>query len=164
VMRLIASGGTPALGGQGDPAQRYIAPTILRDVRESAAVMGEEIFGPVLPVLPVDSVDQAIAFINAREKPLALYAFARDRRVTDRFQSETSSGGMTINHAMLHLTIPGLPFGGIGASGMGAYHGRFSMDTFSHSKAVYRRALWGEPELMYPPYEDRKLAWIRRLF
>jgi aldehyde dehydrogenase (NAD+) len=164
VMRLIASGGTLALGGQADAAQRYIAPTILREVHESAAVMREEIFGPVLPVLPVDSVEQAIAFINAREKPLALYAFAKDARVAARFEHETSSGGMTINHAMLHLTIPGLPFGGIGASGMGAYHGRFSMDTFSHRKAVYRRALWGEPELMYPPYDDRKLAWIRRLF
>ncbi|HEX5657040.1 MAG TPA: aldehyde dehydrogenase family protein [Polyangiales bacterium] len=164
VMRLIASGGTPVLGGKGDVAQRYIAPTILRDVHASSAVMHEEIFGPVLPVLPVDSVEQAIAFINAREKPLALYAFAKDAPVCERFQNETSSGGITINHAMLHLTIPGLPFGGVGASGMGAYHGQFSMDTFSHRKAVHRRALWGEPELMYPPYDDRKLAWIRRLF
>jgi aldehyde dehydrogenase (NAD+) len=164
VMKLIESGGKTLMGGHGDAALRYIAPTLLTDVSSESAVMRDEIFGPVLPILKVDSVDDAVAFINAREKPLALYAFATDDAVIRTIVADTSAGGMLVNHAMLHLTVPGLPFGGVGESGMGAYHGKHSFETFSHRKAVHRRANWGEPDFMYPPYSESKLSWIRRFF
>lgn len=98
--------------------------------------MGEEIFGPVLPVLTVDGLDGAIEFINGRDKPLALYAFTESAEVRGRLLTETSSGGVGIGLPLAHLTVSDLPFGGVGESGMGSYHGRYSMDTFSHRKAV----------------------------
>jgi aldehyde dehydrogenase (NAD+) len=164
VMKLIESGGKKLMGGHGDVALRYIAPTLLTDVPSESAVMRDEIFGPVLPILEVDSVDDAVAFINAREKPLALYAFATDDGVIEKIVANTSAGGMLVNHAMLHVTVPGLPFGGIGESGTGAYHGKHSFETFSHRKGVHRRANWGEAEFIYPPYSESKLSWIRRFF
>jgi aldehyde dehydrogenase (NAD+) len=116
-----------------------------------------------LPVLPIDSIADAIQLINARPKPLALYVFAANE-VAERAIAETRAGGVLVNHAMLHLTVPSLPFGGVGASGMGAYHGKHSFETFSHRKAVHKRATFGEPKLIYPPYSESKISWIRRLF
>jgi len=110
------------LGGTGDRATKYLAPTILRGVSWDEPIMAEEIFGPILPVIPVDSVDDAIAAINAHDKPLALYVFAEDQEVIDRVVAQTSSGGVGANVTLLHLAVPGLPFGGVGNSGMGAYH------------------------------------------
>jgi aldehyde dehydrogenase (NAD+) len=120
--------------------------------------MGEEIFGPILPVLAVDDVDEAIAFINGRDKPLALYVFGGDAATT-KVVERTSAGGVCINHAVLHVALPDLPFGGVGESGMGAYHGRASFDAFSHAKSVLRRATRPDPDLTYPPYT----AWKERL-
>ncbi len=113
-------------------AHRYIAPTVLRNVPADAPIMADEIFGPILPVLRVQDIEQAIAFVNERPKPLALYLFTSDPLVQESVLERTSSGGVTVNHALLHLTVPSLPFGGVGASGMGAYHGRASFETFSH--------------------------------
>lgn len=98
--------------------------------------MGEEIFGPVLPILTVDGLDEAIGFINDRDKPLALYAFTSDPAVRERLLTETSSGGVGLGLPLAHLTVSDLPFGGVGESGMGNYHGRYSLETFSHRKAV----------------------------
>ncbi len=160
--RLLASGDV-ATGGETDPDARYIAPTILKNVQESDPVMQEEIFGPILPVIGVPSVDAAISFVNRHPRPLALYAFARDRQVQDRIVARTSAGGTTINHVWMHLGVPELPFGGVGESGMGAYHGRHTFETFSHRRAVLRKPTLGEPPLLYPPYSDRKLRWVKRL-
>ena len=124
--------------------------------------MQEEIFGPILPVLPVADVDEAIAFVNSREKPLALYVFAQDGGVTQRLLAETSSGGAAVNATMFHVAAPGLPFGGVGPSGMGAYHGKASFDTFSHAKSVLRKSTRPDPELAYPPYTKRKERLLRR--
>lgn len=129
--------GRPAFGGEADEADLYIAPTVLQDVRPDSGVMKEEIFGPVLPVLPVDSIDEAIEFVNQRDKPLALYVFTRRQEVEDEVLSRTSSGGVCVNGTMLHTASPEMPFGGAGASGLGAYHGRHSFETFSHRKAVF---------------------------
>ncbi|MGW1465665.1 aldehyde dehydrogenase family protein [Streptomyces sp. NPDC002308] len=135
LVRLLDSGRT-VTGGAHDRATKYIAPTVLADVAPDAPVMGEEIFGPVLPILTVAGLDEAIGFINDRDKPLALYAFTESAEVRERLLAETSSGGVGIGLPLAHLTVSDLPFGGVGESGMGSYHGQYSMDTFSHRKAV----------------------------
>jgi aldehyde dehydrogenase (NAD+) len=160
--RLLASGEV-VTGGRTDPEARYIAPTILKNVRESDPVMQEEIFGPILPVIAVPDVDAAIAFVNRHSKPLALYVFSRNRAAQDRILARTSAGGSTINHIWMHMGVPKLPFGGVGDSGMGAYHGRYTFETFSHRRAVLKKPTLTEPPLLEPPYSPRKLRWIKRL-
>jgi aldehyde dehydrogenase (NAD+) len=160
--RLLDSGRV-VVGGQADRASRYLAPTVLADVPPDAPVMGEEIFGPILPVLRVRDADEAIRFVNARDKPLALYVFAGDGVIADRVIERTSSGGVTVNHTWLHLGCPELPFGGVGESGMGAYHGEASFDCFSHKKSVLRKPTLLDPPLLYPPYTETKTKWIKRL-
>ncbi|WP_327117516.1 aldehyde dehydrogenase family protein [Streptomyces sp. NBC_01341] len=132
---LLGSGRT-VTGGAHDRDEKYIAPTVLADVAPDSPVMREEIFGPVLPIVTVRGLDEAIAFINDRDKPLALYAFTQDPSVRARLLSETSSGGVGMGLPLAHLTVSDLPFGGVGESGMGNYHGRYSLETFSHRKAV----------------------------
>lgn len=160
---LLESGGVVAVGGETARAERYIAPTVLREVTADAPIMQEEIFGPLLPVLTYTDTDEAIAFVNARPKPLALYVFARDALPADRILERTSSGGAVVNHVLLHLSVRDLPFGGVGDSGMGRYHGRASFDTFSHRKSVLRKPTRYDLDLMYPPYTARKQAWLKRL-
>ena len=150
-------------GGETDLADRYIAPTILKSVKEDASVMQEEIFGPILPVISVPDIDSAIAFVNRRAKPLALYAFARDKDAQDRILANTSAGGTTINHVWLHLSVPELPFGGVGESGMGAYHGRHSFETFSHRRSVLKKPTLADLPILFPPYAAWKLRWLKRL-
>ncbi len=159
----LMAGHEVAFGGGSDPERCYVEPTVLRDVSPDAPIMQEEIFGPVLPVLPVSSVDEAIGFVNGREKPLALYLFSRDAAAEKRVLEETSSGGACINGTIMHIGNPAMPFGGVGPSGMGAYHGRFTFETFSHRKAVLRRGFRFDPKLMYPPYTRRKTDMAKRM-
>ncbi|MEU2951937.1 aldehyde dehydrogenase family protein [Streptomyces xanthochromogenes] len=137
---LLDSGRT-VTGGHTDRATKYIAPTVLADVDPKAPVMQEEIFGPILPVVTVADLDEAIAFINDRDKPLALYAFTESDHTRERLAAETSSGGLGFGLPLAHLTVSDLPFGGVGESGMGSYHGRYSIETFSHRKAVLSKPL-----------------------
>jgi len=155
--------GRIAVGGAVDIAARYIAPTILTDVDVNAPVMSEEIFGPILPVLTVDSPAEAVAFINARQKPLALYLFTGDASVREAIVGGTSSGGVSINDAVVQLSAPDLPFGGVGMAGFGRYHGRAGFELFSNMKSVLRRHLWPEPPLRTVPHSEAKLRWIERL-
>jgi aldehyde dehydrogenase (NAD+) len=161
---LLAGGGyeTTVIGGTGDRNGRYLAPTVLAGVSPEAPVMAEEIFGPILPVLTVEGVDEAIRFVNDREAPLALYAFGGSADVLDRIVDGTAAGGVTVNHALLHLAVPDLPFGGVGPSGMGAYHGKAGFDTFTHHKPVLTRPARPDPSLMYPPYTSLKQRILRR--
>lgn len=159
----LLEGADVVTGGEADVSDRYIAPTILKNVREEDAVMQEEIFGPILPVISVPSVDSATAFVNRHAKPLALYVFARDEDAQDQILAKTSAGGTTLNHVWLHLGVPTLPFGGVGESGMGAYHGRHSFETFSHRRSVLKKPRLPDPPLLFPPYSARKLRWIKRL-
>jgi len=161
LLPLLAEG-EAVTGGTSDAATRYIAPTVLTGVAADGAAMREEIFGPILPVLPVQGLDEAIAFVNARPKPLALYLFSESGGAADRVVAETSAGGMAVNETVLHLAVPGLPFGGVGESGMGAYHGRYSFRAFSHEKAVLRRRSWPDARLRYPPITRRKLGLMKR--
>ncbi|MCU7824973.1 aldehyde dehydrogenase family protein [Kitasatospora sp. DSM 101779] len=132
---LLDSGRT-VVGGGHDRAGRYLAPTVLADVSPDSPVMQEEIFGPILPVVEVADLDEAIDFVNDRDKPLALYVFSPSEETRRRLAEETSSGGLGFGLPLAHLTVSDLPFGGVGESGMGSYHGRYSIEAFSHRKAV----------------------------
>jgi coniferyl-aldehyde dehydrogenase len=146
--RVIEIGNKPSGGKQS----RMFPPTLLLDVTDEMAVMKEEIFGPILPVVTYDGLDDAIAYVNARPRPLALYFFGTaensQRRVVDR----TTSGGMLINDTILHYAQDDLPFGGIGPSGMGAYHGAEGFKTMSHAKAVFKQAQFNLADLFRPPF------------
>ncbi|KAM4845456.1 aldehyde dehydrogenase family 3 member B2-like [Thomomys bottae] len=146
--------GRVAIGGQSDESQLYIAPTVLVDVQETEPVMQEEIFGPILPLVTVRGLDEAIDFINQREKPLALYAFSNSNQVVNQVLDRTSSGSFGGNEGFIYLTLPSLPLGGVGSSGMGRYHGKFSFDTFSHQRAclLSYSGLEKFNEIRYPPY------------
>lgn len=151
--------GDIVFGGQTDAAQRYIAPTLIDNVKPEQKIMQEEIFGPVLPVLTYTYLQEAIDFVRERPRPLSLYAFTRDREKQSRVLRETISGGVCINDTMVHYSNPRLPFGGIGTSGFGRYHGRWSFDTFSNMKAVVDRSFHFDIYLRYPPYRNaQKLA------
>lgn len=151
-----------AVGGSVDPADRYVAPTVFHDVERSDEVMGQEIFGPILPIVTVSGLDDALAYIRAGDKPLALYVFSDDKTTRRRFLTETSSGGVGFDVAVAHLSVPGLPFGGVGESGMGSYHGRRSVETFSHEKSVLSKPLAPDTlGLVYPPYTSKRSSFIR---
>ncbi len=132
-------------------------------VDESMAVMQDEIFGPILPVMAYRELDDVLAFINRRERPLALYLFSNDSSAEERVLGETSSGGACINGTIMHISNAKMPFGGVGPSGMGAYHGRHSFETFSHRKAVLRRGFRLDMKLMYPPYSKTKTNMVKRM-
>jgi len=161
---LAATQGTVVTGGGSDSGSLSIEPTVIVDPRPDEPVMTEEIFGPILPVLSFSHVDQAIEFVNARPKPLALYLFSRSRDVQSRVIDRVPSGGAVINHIALHCLVPSLPFGGVGASGMGAYHGKWGFETFSHRKAVLAKTFKPDLRLVYPPYSTTAEKIMRKLF
>jgi aldehyde dehydrogenase (NAD+) len=158
-----AGQGRGVLGGPRQIGERYFPPTILADVQPDSPLMREEIFGPILPVLAVANMTEAVRFVNARPKPLALYLFSDDPGTQEHVLDETSSGGVCINDVVMQLTALGLPFGGVGPSGMGAYHGRHGFEIFSHRKAVLRRGTRLDLPIRYPPYTAEKMRWLRRL-
>ncbi|XP_058531922.1 aldehyde dehydrogenase family 3 member A2 isoform X1 [Ochotona princeps] len=162
-IQSLLEGQKIAFGGETDEATRYIAPTVLTDVDPKSKVMQEEIFGPVLPIVPVKNADEAIHFINEREKPLALYVFSHNDKLIKRMINETSSGGVVGNDVIMHFTLNSLPFGGVGYSGMGAYHGKHTFDTFSHQRSCLLKSLKGEGanKLRYPPNSQSKVEWAK---
>ncbi|HET9059206.1 MAG TPA: aldehyde dehydrogenase family protein [Acidimicrobiales bacterium] len=156
---LGSSKGTLLAGGETVAEERYIAPTLVTDVGWDDALMQEEIFGPVLPILAYDDLGEALDEVRRRDKPLTLYLYSRDPAAHDRVIASTSSGSVCVNHSAVQLAVPSLPFGGVGASGMGAYHGKAGFDAFSHTKAVLVRPAKTELALMYPPYTRLK-RWL----
>lgn len=159
----LMEGGTAVIGGETDASTRYIAPTVLLDVTPDAQIMKEEIFGPLLPVIDVASTDEAIAHINANPHPLALYLFTSDKRVAADVVNRTTAGGVTVNGTIMHFSNPNLPFGGIGESGMGGYHGKAGVRLFQHMKPVLTRGTKMDPSIAYPPYTDRKAKIFRKV-
>jgi len=149
-------GATVVVGGETDRDQKFIAPTVLCDVPTDSAVMKEEIFGPLMPIVTYKHLDEAIVFINKREKPLALYLFSYNKKNQKRVLEETSSGALVFNDCVIHHTNPNLPFGGINNSGLGSYHGKYGFDAFSHEKAILKSSAWSPFKLMLPPYTKRK--------
>ena len=162
-LRSYLEGQQPLLGGQSDAAARYLAPTVVVNPPLDSALMREEIFGPILPVLSVADMAQAVAFIRARPAPLALYAFTRDGALQRQVSEDLTAGSVCINDAIVFRVSPDLPFGGVGPSGMGRYGGWYGVETFSHMKAVMKRGFRFDVELRYPPYSATKLKWMRRL-
>nr|XP_009478627.1 PREDICTED: fatty aldehyde dehydrogenase-like [Pelecanus crispus] len=151
-----------AYGGEADEASCFIAPTILTDVSPESKVMDEEIFGPVLPILCVKSVGEAIEFINRREKPLALYVFSNNKKLIRQVILKISSGSVTASDILMHSEVLGLPFGGEGNSGMGTYHGQHSFETFSHHRSCLIKDLKMEVnKLRYPPGSQKKVDWAK---
>ncbi|XP_073267230.1 aldehyde dehydrogenase family 3 member F1 isoform X2 [Populus alba] len=147
-------------GGSMDEKNLFVEPTILVDPPLDAAMMTEEIFGPLLPIITLDKVEDSIAFINSKPKPLAIYAFTNNEKFKRRMLSETSSGSLVFNDAVIQYAADALPFGGIGESGLGKYHGKFSFDTFSHYKAVTRRSFLTDFWFRFPPWNDYKLLLL----
>ena len=160
---LDATKGTVAVGGRSHRDSLTIEPTVLVDPDPDEPAMTDEIFGPILPVIAVDSVQQAIEFANARPKPLALYVFSGSKTTSRRIIDSVPAGGAVVNHVAMHLLAPQLPFGGVGASGMGSYHGEWGFQTMSHRKAVLAKTTKPDLKLLYPPYTDRTLKIMRRL-
>lgn len=155
-------------GGASDRASLKIEPTLLVDVDPDSGVMQEEIFGPILPILTFKRLEEAIHFVESRPKPLALYHFSEDKTLQDQVQRQLSFGGGCINDTLMQVSTHYLPFGGVGASGMGSYHGKKSFDTFSHYKSILNKSTWLDVPLRYPPYEhgdkkEKKLSLIKKL-
>jgi aldehyde dehydrogenase (NAD+) len=151
------------IGGEINPIEHYISPTLLDRVSLESPIMQEEIFGPILPVITYDDIGEAIAIINERPKPLALYLFSRNKNLQKQVLQETSSGSVCINDTVMQFAVPALPFGGVGNSGIGKYHGKASFDTFSHYKSVLNRALIPDVRLRYAPYSQGKLQLLKRI-
>lgn len=142
-------------GGEHDRSDRYIAPTLIDGVSWDDPIMQEEIFGPILPILAYRSLDDAIASLSQRPKPLALYLFSRDRQVQVQVLDRTTAGSVCLNDVILQVAVWDLPFGGVGSSGIGRYHGQYSFDTFSHLKSVLKKPFWMDIDWRYPPYEGK---------
>jgi aldehyde dehydrogenase (NAD+) len=162
---LSATKGTVALGGGTDASALRIQPTVVVDPDPEEPLMTNEIFGPILPVLTVQSVDEAIKFVNSRPKPLSAYLFTKTKSIRERVIKEVPAGGMLVNHLAFQVTTAKLPFGGVGPSGMGAYHGKYGFEEFSHSKTVMTKPT--RPDLsamIYPPYTEKAWKLARRLF
>ena len=151
------------IGGRSDPDARRAELSVVLDPDADSDLMRQEIFGPVLPVLSIDSLDDAIAHVQQGPKPLAVYLFSKDRAEERRVLDEVSNGGTVINHLIWHLLVPELPFGGVGDSGSGAYHGKWGFETFSHRKAVLRKPTRPDPAIAYPPYSRIKQRILRAM-
>jgi aldehyde dehydrogenase (NAD+) len=152
-----------AFGGKVNRTNRTIEPTLLRDVRLEDAVMQEEIFGPILPLISFSNFEDVLHYFKNEEKPLSAYLFSNDAKEQNTWLNELSFGGGCINDALMHITNPNLPFGGVGQSGTGSYHGKAGFDTFSHYKSVFKKPRLFEVPLKYPPYTLSKMSWIKRL-
>jgi len=162
---LAATQGNVVIGGGSDASKLNIQPTVVVDPAADEPLMTDEIFGPILPVLTVQNLDEAIEFVNARPKPLAAYLFTKAKAVRERVIKEVPAGGMVVNHLLFHFATHKLPFGGVGPSGLGAYHGKFGFEEFSHRKSVLTKPT--RPDLasfIYPPYTEKAWKLARRLF
>ena len=157
----LIQGESIALGGTFDDERRFIAPTLLSDVSPNAPVMQQEIFGPVLPMISFDTLSEVIAFVNSRPKPLAFYLFTVDRAAERRLLDSCSFGGGCVNDTIIHLASSALPFGGVGESGMGSYHGKKSFDTFTHERSIVNKSTKIDLPMRYFPYSKRKLRIIK---
>jgi aldehyde dehydrogenase (NAD+) len=150
-------------GGNYDLATRVFEPTVMDNVTFDDAVMQEEIFGPILPVIAFESVDDVIAAVKRREKPLSCYVFTQDKKLRDKILHEISFGGGCVNDAIMHISNSKMPFGGVGESGIGSYHGQFGFRTFSHYKSILDKPVWLESGLKYFPHTPFKFKWMKRL-
>ncbi|XP_018460252.1 aldehyde dehydrogenase family 3 member H1 isoform X7 [Raphanus sativus] len=150
-------------GGQKNRENLKISPTVLLDVPLDSLIMSEEIFGPLLPIVTLNNLEECFGVINSRPKPLAAYLFTKNHKLKKKFTKTVSAGGIVVNDTAVHFTLPTLPFGGVGESGIGSYHGKFSFDAFSHKKSVLFKSFLGDSAIRYPPYSRRKLGLLKTL-
>ncbi|MFM2064217.1 MAG: hypothetical protein RLZZ507_3888 [Cyanobacteriota bacterium] len=150
------------IGGENNPNEFYIAPTFITNISFTDPIMQEEIFGPILPIIEYTDIEEAITWINSQPKPLALYLFSQNKNLQQQILQTTSSGAVCLNETVIHFTVPSLPFGGVGNSGIGSYHGKASFDTFSHYKSVLKNPFWLDIKLRYAPYKG-KLSILKQL-
>lgn len=155
VHEAVNQGAKLEIGGENDVSERYLAPTLLSNVTDDSPVMREELFGPVLPIITYRALDEVFASIHKRGKPLAMYIFSTDSARIETLMNTTSAGGTVINNVIIHLGNPNLPFGGVGESGFGSYHGHYGFRTFSHERAVVNQGVFSPIKLFYPPYGER---------
>ncbi len=158
----LMSDGRILIGGEKDREKRYIAPTIITEINWEDPIMQEEIFGPILPVLEFEDLDTVLEKISGRPRPLALYYFSSNRSMCKRVLKRVEFGGGCINDCVMHLLNPNLPFGGVGASGMGCYHGKYGFETFSYRKSILKKGTWMDIAMRYPPYAG-KLKWMKKI-
>jgi len=163
VKETVARGARLVVGGRVDTAARRMSPTVLADVAPDSAIMAEEIFGPVLPLLTYRDLGEAIRRVQGRQKPLGLYLFSRSNRQVEEVLRGTTAGGTCVNNALIHYANPHLPFGGVGESGMGNYHGRWGFEAMSHPRAVLRQTFWASTSLLFPPYTARVARFVSLL-
>lgn len=161
---ISSTTGTVVAGGRSDRPALLMEPTVIVNPAADDPVMTQEIFGPILPVVAVDSVDAAIRYVNAGPKPLALYVFTESTELAQTVIDAVPSGGAVVNHVAMHVLVPQLPFGGVGASGMGAYHGRWGFEALSHRRAVLAKSSSPDPKLFYPPYSRLAVKLMRKIF
>ena len=161
--RLVGyiQGADVVMGGEYDREERYIAPTLIDHVDANSPIMQEEIFGPIFPIVTFSTTEEAIRFVTGREKPLALYYFGESKKNIRQVLKHTSSGGACINDTIMHIANEKLPFGGVGQSGMSAYHGKESFKVFSHHRAVVTTPTWLDLPFRYMPYKFFK--WVKKL-
>jgi len=162
-LKALLGSGTIVIGGQVNDTDRYLAPTVLDNVDWNDSVMESEIFGPILPILTYDNLDNAIALVNQRPKPLALYIFSKSNNVQTNIVNGISSGGVCINDTVLQVSVGNLPFGGVGDSGTGSYHGKASFDTFSHDRSFLKRSILFDLDWRYAPYTDDRLKFFKKI-
>jgi len=155
--------GNIVFGGDIDKKNLYISPTIIENIKWEDDIMKEEIFGPIIPIISYESLDDVIKKINSREKPLTLYIFSENKEDQNKIINKTSSGSVCVNATILQTTNPYLPFGGVGNSGIGSYHGKYSFETFSHKKAIMKKSAWPELDISYPPYKN-KLRILKKIW
>ncbi|XP_076173085.1 aldehyde dehydrogenase type III isoform X3 [Ptiloglossa arizonensis] len=167
LVKYLSGNGKIAVGGHCDPTEKFISPTILVDVKPTDPIMQNEIFGPILPLLNVDSTFEAIKFINSRDIPLVLYIFTKDKEVQELIINQTHSGNVAVNETIMQFSVDTLPFGGVGSSGIGHYHGKYTYDTFVHKKGClikdYNKVAETLASCRYPPYSDKKLSLLKNL-
>nr|WP_276899440.1 aldehyde dehydrogenase family protein [Pedobacter kyonggii] len=165
IEEALRDGAVLAFGGKSDEQDLTITPTLLTSVTESNTIMQEEIFGPILPVITYNNLQEAIDFVNRKEKPLALYIFSGNKQNQNKILTETSAGGTCVNDVLVHIGNPNLPFGGVNNSGIGSCHGVFGFKTFSHERAVVFQSKLGLTKMIYPPYGKKMtlLKWLKRL-
>lgn len=162
-IKNLMSQGRILCGGENNQATRFIAPTLIDDISWQDPIMQEEIFGPLLPIFTFQEIDEVISVIRNQPKPLALYLFTNQKTQQKKLLEQVSFGGGCINDCMMQVTNPHLPFGGVGLSGMGVYHGKYSFETFSHRQSIFKKTFLKDFALIYPPFLKRKRWWLKRL-
>lgn len=160
-LKGLLEGQKPLVGGGFDDTRRFIEPTLLDEVDPESPVMSEEVFGPILPLMTYRDLDNCIEFVRSRPKPLAFYLFTSTKEVEEKILNSCAFGGGCINDTIIHLATPHMPFGGVGESGMGSYHGKKSFDTFTHYRSVVKKSTWLDLPMRYHPYDEKKLGMIR---